>query len=186
MLVKSFVRRVSVLAIFTMLPAAVVAAETSKVFEAQKEGVQLIGQLEGVARNIRHNADRLNAFSRDAQISNGTHYQHLDLIKSSVNNELRPALTRLVEIQPHLPAWQQDAVDQMLASAQALAAHTNSAILAKREAGSVPPALHAEYTDSLARIYETSGVLVETSNAADNYATAHLEAVEAGLKVPAH
>jgi hypothetical protein len=186
MLVKSFVRRVSMLAILTLLPALVFAAETSKVFETQKEGVQLIGRLEDVARNIRLNADRLNAFSRDSQISKGTHYHHLDLIKSSVNNELRPALTRLVEIQPHLPAWQQDAVDQMLTSAQSLAADTNSAIVAKREAGTVPPALHAEYTDLLARIYETSGALVETSNAADNYATAHLEAVEAGLKVPAH
>ncbi len=184
MLVKSFVRRVSVLAIFTLLPAGIVADETSKVFETHKEGVQLIGKLEDVARNIRHNADFLNAFSRDSKVSTGTHYQHLDLIRSSVNNELRPTLARLVEIQPQLPAWQQDAIDRMLTSAQSLAADTNSAILTKKEAGSVPLVLHPEYTDLLARIYEHSDALVETSNAADDYAEAHLQAVEAGIKVP--
>ena len=183
-MIKSIARSVALLVAFTLLPAPFLAGETSKRFETEKEGIQLIGQLEGVARDIRHNADRLSAFSRDAYISTGTHYHHLDQIKSSVNDGLRPVLARLAEIQPQLPAWQQDAIDQMLASAQALAADANAAILAKREAGAVPPPLHAEYTDLLARIYDRSHALVETSVAAGDYAEAHLQAVDAGLKVP--
>jgi hypothetical protein len=184
MSIRTMARSVSLLVAVTLLPAPFLAAETSKSFETQKEGVRLLGQLEGVAREIRHNADRLSAFSRDTYVSTGTHYNHLDQIKSSVNDGLRPVLTRLLEIQPKLPAWQQDAIDQMLDSAQAIAADANSAILAKREAGSVPPPLHAEYKDLLARIYERSHELVETSKAAGGYADAYLQAVDAGLTLP--
>lgn len=181
---KAMTRSVALLGVFTLLPALSIAGETSKSFETQKEGVRLLGQLEGVARDIRHNADRLSAFSRDTYVSTGTHYNHLDQIKSSVNDGLRPVLTRLLEIQPSLPVWQQDAINQMVNSAQALAADANAAILAKREAGSVPPPLHAEYKDLLARIYDHSHDLVETSDAAGGYAEAYLQAVDAGIKVP--
>jgi hypothetical protein len=184
MSIRTMARSVSLLVAVTLLPAPFLAGETSKSFDTQKEGVRLLGQLEGVARDIRQNADQLSAFSRDTYVSTGTHYHHLNQIKSSVNEGLRPVLAQLLEIQPKLPVWQQDAIDQMVDSAQAIATDANSAILAKREGGNIPPPLHAEYKDLLSRIYERSHDLVETSGAAGGYAEAYLQAVDAGLTLP--
>ena len=72
----------------------------------------------------------------------------------------------------------------MLASARALAADTNSAILNRNEAGVAPPILNAEYKELISTIYEHSKALVKTSAAAGDYAAGHRQAVEAGLKVP--
>lgn len=186
MMFTSLTRRVSMLAILGLLPAALVAGETKEPAELEKEGVQLIGQLEEVARDVRYNADHLKSFTSSAQISRWTHYHHLEQIKSLVNEGLRPALTRLTEIKSELPAWHQDAIDQMLDSAKALAADTNSAFLTKQDAGAVPPILNAEYKELISRIYGHSETLIKTSDAASAYAAAHLKAVEAGLKVPKH
>jgi hypothetical protein len=54
------------------------------------------------------------------------------------------------------PAGGSDAfsrVDKMLEAAKTLAANTNSAILAKNEAGAVPPAMNTEFKGLVARIY---------------------------------
>jgi len=186
MLFTSITRRVSTLAIFGLLPAVLVAGETSKQFEMEKEAITLINQLEDVARDVRYNADSLKSFTGSTQISRWTHYHHLEQIKSLVNDGLRPALTELTELQPQLPAWQQDSIDQMLNSAEALAADTNSAIFTMKDAGAVPPVLNAEYRELITTIYGHSEALVKTSDAATEYAAAHLQAVEAGLKVPSH
>ena len=186
MLFTSLARRVSMLAIFGLLPAALVAGEIKEAAELEKEGVQLIGQLEEVARDVHYNADWLNSFTGSTQISKWTHYHHLEQIKSLVNDGLQPALTRLTEIQPQLPAWQRDTIDQMLNSAKALAADTNSAIFAMKDAGAVPPFLNAEYEELITTVYEHSEALVKTSDAGGTYAAAHREAIEAGLKVPTH
>ena len=187
MLLKSINRRVSLLAVLGLLPVVTFAAvETKEQSEVEKEGVQLVGQLEDVARDVSYNTDRLNSFTNYPQISTWTHYHHLAEIKSLVNDGLRPALKRLTEIQPQLPAWQQDSIDKLINSAEALAADTNSAIFAMREAGAVPPVLNAEYKELISRMHEHSKALVQTSDAAGNYATAHREALEAGLEVPRH
>jgi hypothetical protein len=175
-----FTRRVS-LAILGML-APLVASEDSNRAELEREGVQLISQLEDAGRDIGYHADRLNSFTTDDQISKWTHSHHLEQIKSLVKEGLRPALKRLTEIQPQLPAWQRGAIDQMLLSALALAADVDSAILAKKEAVAVPPIMNAEYQALIFRIYEHAGDLVEASNAAGDYASAHLQSVETGLK----
>jgi len=101
-----------------------------------------------------------------------------------VNDGLRPTLTRLTEIQPQLPAWHQDAIDQMLASARALAAATNLAILNLNDASATAPFIDPEYRRLVARIYEHSDSLVNASDAAGDYAAAYRLAVEAGLKMP--
>jgi len=186
MMFTTITRRVSMLAALVVVPAMLIAGETKEPFELEKEGIQLIGQLEEVARDVRYNADRLNSFASTAQVSGWTHYHHLDQIKSLVNEGLRPALERLVEIQPELPEWKQQNIDRMLDAAKALAADTNSAILAKREAGAVPPVLDPEYKDLISRVYQHSEELVKTSDAAGTFALAHLQAVEAGLKVPTY
>jgi hypothetical protein len=74
MLFTSITRRVSMLAIFGLLPAAFVAGDTSKQLEMDKEGTQLIGQLEDVARDVHYHADRLNSLTGSAHISKSTHY----------------------------------------------------------------------------------------------------------------
>jgi hypothetical protein len=176
-------RHVSMLAAFALIPAAFAASVTPEQLAMEKEGVQLIRQVEEVARDVRYNADRLNSFTRSMHISKWTHVHHLAQIKSLVNEGLRPALTRLEEIQPQLPDWKRQAIDKMIESAKALAADANDAILTKNEAGTTPPAMNAEYKGLVTRIYAHAEALVTTSDAAGTYAAARLKAHEAGVKL---
>jgi uncharacterized Zn finger protein len=171
-------------AAITLAPASLFAVEGKEHVEIQKEGVQLIRQLEEVARDVRYNAGRLDSFTSTTLISKWTHLHHLDQIRSLVNEGLKPALTRLVEIQGQLPDWKQRNIDAMLSSAKALAEDTNSALMEKREAGATPPILNTEYKALISKIYQHAQALVKTSDAAGNYASARLKAAEAGLKVP--
>jgi hypothetical protein len=186
MLFTSTTRPFVILAVFGLLSTGFVFGETvtSRQLEMEKEGVKLIGHLERAARDIGRAADRLNVWAGDVHVSRQARYYHLEQIKSLVNEGLRPALKRLTEIQPQLPAWQQDAIDQMLASAKALAADTNSAILNQNYAGALPIVHNVEYKELISSVYENAIALVETSNAAGDYAAAHQQAVEAGLRVP--
>jgi hypothetical protein len=186
MLSRSITRSVSMLAVLSLVSAGLLAGASTAVkqLEMEKEGIQLIAQVEDVAKDVRYNADRLNSFSGSTQISRWTERYHLNQIKSLVNEGLRPALKRLTEIQPQLPTWHQNVIDQMLNSAKALAADTNSAILNQKEAGPVPSVLNAEYMELIDRINEHAEALVKTSDAAGDYAAAHRQAIEAGLNVP--
>ena len=184
MILRSITRRVSVLAAMAVLPSAFATSVTLEQLAMEKEGVQLIRQVEEVARDIRYNAGRLNSLSSDLRISKWTHVHHLDQIKSLVNDGLRPAMARLEEIQPQLPDWKQQSIDKMLDSAKALAADTNDAILTKNDAVNVPPAMNTEYKNLVARVYEHAEALVKTSDAAGTYAVARQKAAEAGVKVP--
>jgi hypothetical protein len=184
MVKATITRRVSMLAAFTLVPSAFAASTTVEQLEMEQEGVQLIRQVEEVARDVRYNAGRLNSFTTDMRISKWTHVHHLDQIKSLVNEGLKPALTRLTEIQPHLPDWKQQSIDRMFESAKALAADMNDVLLAKKEAGTVPPAMNAEYKSLVTRIYSNAEKLVKTSDAAGTYAAARLKAHKAGVNVP--
>ena len=184
MITATLTRRVSMLAAFALIPSAFAASITVEQRETEKEGIQLIRQVEEVARDVRYNAGRLNSFTTNMQISRWTHGHHLEQIKSLVNDGLRPALARLEEIQPQLPDWKQQAIDKMIESAKALAADANDAILTKNEAGTMPPAMNAEYKDLVTRIYDHAEALVKTSDAAGTYAAARLKAHEAGVEVP--
>jgi hypothetical protein len=183
MSLKSINQRVSMLALCGLFPIALVAGEAREPFEAKQEGTQLIGQMEDVARNIHQNADRLDSFARTGQVSALTHKDHLMQIKSLVNNGLRPTLDRLTELQQDLPEWQQDTIDQLLESAQALAANTNSAILNMNENGNRPVVVNADYRQFVSQINEHVGSMVKTADAAGDYADAHQKALEAGLTV---
>ena len=186
MLLTSLTRRVSILAIFGLLPTAFASGQTTKQSEMEDEGMQLIGQLEDVSRDVHYHADRLSSFTGSALISKWTHYHHLMQIKELVNDGLRPALTRLTEIQSQLSTWHQNAIDQMLVAAKALAADTTSALLNQNDAKNLPIAMNAEYIELIAEINNHAEALVKTSDAAGDYAAAHRQAVEAGLKVPEH
>ena len=111
---QAITRRVSALAALALIPAAFAASINKEQLETEREGVQLIRQVEEVARDVRYNADRLNSFTSSMKISRWTHAHHLDQIKSLVNEGLNPALARLTEIQPQLPDWKQQAIDKML------------------------------------------------------------------------
>ena len=184
MMFGSIARSVSMLAVLGTLPAAFAASVTNEQLGMEKEGVQLIRQLEEVGRDVRYHTGRLNSFSSTLRISAWTHAHHLQQIRSLVNEGLQPALARLTEIQPQLPEWKQQSIDKMLEAARSLAADTNSAILAKNETGTTPPSMNAEYKDLVARMYEHAEALVKSSDAAGTYAAARMKASEAGLKVP--
>jgi hypothetical protein len=185
---KSIPVTASLLAIAALLPAASMAAEPTPGAKAQialeKEGIGLIRQIEEVSRDAQYESGRLNSFTGTTLASRWTHLHHLDQLKALVNDGLRPALTRLTEIQPQLSMWKQESIDRMLASAQELAADLNSAILAKSRAGTLPTPLNGEYKSLVARIHEHAEALVTTADAAGKFATAQLEAEEAGLSVP--
>ncbi|MFN7998257.1 MAG: hypothetical protein U0Q18_31845 [Bryobacteraceae bacterium] len=181
---RTITRSVSTLAAFALLPAAFAATVSVQQLETEKEGLQLIRQVEEVARDVRYNAGRLNSFNSTLLISKWTHIHHLSQIRSLVNDGLKPALERLTEIRPELPAWKQESIGRMLESAKALAADADSAILSKNEARGVPPALNAEYKSLVARIYDHSEDLVKTSDAAGTYAAARMKASKAGVPVP--
>lgn len=184
MITTTITRRASMLAAFALIPSAFASSVNADQLEMQKEGVQLISQVEEVARDVRYNAGRLNAFADSARISKWAHVHHLDEIKTLVNDGLRPALIRLQEIQPLMPEWKQQSIDKMIESAKALADDVDSAFLAKKEAGTMPPVMNAEYKNLMTKIYGHANTLVKTSDAAGSYATARLKAQRAGMKVP--
>jgi hypothetical protein len=181
---ETITRRMLMLAVVALLPAAIAAGQTKQQVEMEREGVQLIRQLEEVARDVRYQSGQLNSFTGNLRITRWTHAHHLEQIKSLINEGLRPALTRLTEIQSQLPEWKQDTIDKMLATAKMLAADANSAILAKNETPTVPPAMNAEYKTLVTTVYEHAEALVKTSDAAGTYAGARLKAHEAGLNIP--
>jgi hypothetical protein len=184
MMFRRIARRVSIPAALALLPASLLAIPRGEQIQIQKEGVQLIRQVEEVARDVHYHAERLNSFKRSVEISRWTHVHHLREIKDLVNDGLRPALMRLKEIQPQLPDWKQHSINTMLQTAKMLAADSNDAILTKKESATVLPVMNDEYQELVARIYQHAEFLVKTSDAAGEYASAHLEAQEAGLTVP--
>lgn len=186
MSLTSISRTVSILALAGLLLVGIATAEPTKnqKLEMQKEGIELIGQLEDVARDIHFNADRLNTLSHRS--SQFTRQHHLMQIRELVNDGLQPALKRLTEIQPELKVWHRDVIDKMLASAQDLASATNSALLNQNENGSRPVEMNPEYKQLVRNIAEHAQTLVKTSDAAGAYAAAHAKAEEAGLKLPKH
>jgi hypothetical protein len=147
----------------------------------EKEAIELVAQVEEVGWDVRYHAERLAQFARTNEVSRWTHYHHLDQIKELVNDNLRPALKRLTEIQTLLPEWKQESVDRMLASARELSADASSAYLTKAENATVPPVLNDDYKKFVYGVRMHAEALVKTSDAAHSFAAAHLKAVEAGL-----
>ena len=175
MIVSSLMRCMPALVIGLAMSVLGVAQSTEQV-KVQKEGIELIKQVEDAARDIRYNADRLNAFSKSTLTSKWSHYHHLNEIRNLVNDGLQPAFKRLSEIQVQLPAWKQQSIDSMMESAKTLAADANSAILNKADSGAVPAPLNAEYKRLISTIYQHADTLVKSADAAEAYATEKLKA----------
>jgi len=133
------------MAAMLMLPGGLLAVDAKTQIELEKEGIELIDDLEMVAKDIRYNAGQLQTTTLDMKATKWAHLHHLSQIKDLVNDGLNPPLKRLQEIQPDLPEWKQKSIDKMLESALALAADANAAILNKRNSGVLPAALNQEY-----------------------------------------
>lgn len=179
--------RISLAAMIAILPATLPAQDKVTVQQValEKEGFELIDQIEDVARSVHNNTDALRMHA-SKNMSRWTNSHHLNEVKNLVNNGLNPALNRLTEIEPQLPAWQQHAIDKMMESARALAGDTNSAILHLNENGSRPVILNAEYRTFLDTMDEHAKNLASTADAAGDYADALDQALEAGLNLPSH
>ena len=179
--------RISLAAMVAILPATLPAQDKVTVQQValEKESLELIDQIEDVARSVHYNTDVLRMHA-SRNMSRWTNGHHLTEVKGLVNNGLNPALNRLTEIEPQLPEWQQHAIDRMLESAHALAADTNSALLNLNENGSRPIVLNDEYRTFLNTMDEHAKNLASTADAAGDYADALDQALEAGLRVPSH
>lgn len=179
--------RISLAAMIAILPATLPAQDqvTVRQVALERESVELIGQIEDVARSVHNNTDalRMRAGRNMSRWSNG---HHLTEVKGLVNDGLNPALNRLTEIEPQLPAWQQHAINRMLESAQALAADTTSAILILNANGSKPVVLNNQYRTFLDTMDNHAKNLASMADAAGDYSDALDQALEAGLKVPSH
>ena len=157
---------------------------TKEQIAVEKEAVEVIAQVEEVARDVGYHAGRLADLTQNFGVSRWTHYHHLDDIKALVNDGLRPALTRLNEMQAQLPEWKQESVDRMIADATRLSEDASSAYIAKASGAGLPPAMNDEYKRFISGVVAHAAALVKTSDAAHSYAEAHLKASEAGLSVP--
>jgi hypothetical protein len=178
-------RRAAGLAGFAMIPAMLLASVPSPQQVAiQKEGIQLIRQVEESARSIRSHAAHLDSLSKNMGMSQQIHHGYLERIKSSVNDELRPALERLSAIRPELPQWKQLGIQQMMDDAALLATHANDAIREAKDGGPAPHAMNVEYKDLVSRVYTQADSLVKTSDAVRDYSSARLKAYDAGVEVP--
>lgn len=159
------------------------AADDSPV-AMEREAIELIETIEEVGRDVQYHAERLHVFLSAANdVSRWTHFHHLDEIKALVNDQLRPSLVRLDEIEAALPEWKQESVEKMIAAARELASDASSAFVAKRSAPTTLPILNAEYRTLVNDMVAHSRALVKTADAAHTYAVGHLKATEAGLLV---
>ena len=183
-MLRKSIHRIYSLALLGLLPAGMAFSEATRQTEIEKESTDLISRVEFAARNIHVDADQLATLSGSLTVSHGTHRDYLNRMKAQVNEGLQPALTRLVEIQPELPEWQQNAIDQMLGSARNLAGTINAAIVTKADTGPMAVPLNTDYRDLIKQVVSHADTLVRTSDAAGDYAAAHVKAAEAGLETP--
>ena len=173
----------ALIAVGLSLPA-LANTKTSDSLSAQEKGVQLINQVADVARDVRYSAEHLDSYNRHMQISKWSHDYHLNQIKNLVNDGLNPALAQLQDLQSQLPDWKQQAIDNMVKSATALAADANSAIVERSDSGPAPLPMNADYKAFVKQVTEHAQNLIKTSDAAAAYASAHMK--DAGIEVPPH
>jgi hypothetical protein len=175
------------LSLALLLPATLMAGETSDQTRNRKEAVQLTQRIESSARNIQTEADHLSQMQKGNAISNFTHQYKLHVISTEINEQLGPALKRLAEIQPGLPDWHSTAVDRMRTSGANLAANANAAVLNRGFSGTRQPAvLDSEYGQLIQNINTQAQTLVQVADATGDYGNAQLKGHRAGLAITFH
>jgi hypothetical protein len=184
---KSIPQIVYALTIVLLLPASLVAGESNVNTRARKEAVQLTRQIESASRKIQDESAHLSAMQRNNHISSRSHQYRLQTIANQVNEQLRPALTRLAEIQPDLPQWNQQAIERMRSSAATIAFHANEAVLNRNQAGpSLPVSFDTDYRRLVKNISDHAEVLTQVADATVDYGTAQLKGTQAGLPITTH
>jgi exonuclease VII large subunit len=170
-----------------LLPGTLMAGETSDKTRTRKEAIQLTQSVEGAARKIQMESEHLSVMQKTTNVSNRTHQYKLHLIATQINEQLQPALKRLAEMQPELPQWHQNAIEQMRTSAATLAANANAAVLNRGFAGVHQPApLDPDYGQLLKNISSQAQTLVQMADATADYGGAQLKGHRAGLAIASH
>ena len=168
----------------TMLTIPLMAvASNHSTLETQKEGVELVSQLERSAREAKQLAHQLQTMVGNNQFSKQSHKNTLMYLRSAINDGIAPALMRLSEIQTELPEWKQESINRLLDSAKDLAADANNAIVVKNSSR-IPAMLNSEYRETVDKIVGHADNLVRISDAAGDWAKARIKASEAGLQTP--
>lgn len=184
---KSIPQIVYALTIVLLLPASLVASESNDQTRARKEAVQLTRQIESASRKIQDESAHLSAMQRNGQSSNRSHQHKLQAIANQVNEQLRPALMRLEEIQPDLPQWNQQAIERMRLSASNIAFHANEAVINRNEARTSQPAsFDTDYRRLVKNISDHADALTQVADATVDYGTAQLKGTQAGLPITTH
>jgi hypothetical protein len=170
-----------------LLPAALMAGETSDQTKTRKEAIQLTQSIENSARKIQTESEHLAVMQKSGSISNFSHQYKLHTIATEINEQMQPALKRLAEIQPGLPDWNQQAVDRLRISAANLAANANAAVFNRGFAAPRQPiVLDTDYAQLLKNIGSQAKTLVQVADAAGDYGEAQLKGHRAGLAIASH
>ena len=170
-----------------LLPGPLTANELTNQAKTRKEAVKLTQHIERTSLSIQKEADRLHSMSRSGQISNTSHKHGLQQIKNHVNEQLQPAFSRLAELKPVLPEWQQTAIDHMRTSAANLALNADAAIDNRNPDGSgLVPVADQDYKRYVANIHERATVLAQVADATADYGSAQLKGHQAGLEISSH
>ena len=95
-------------------PTAARAGDWSSTHTAtiEQSAADLVGEIERVSHDIRYHLERLDGFTRHVGISTATHVHHLHQARMLVNEQLRPAVVRLADMQSELPSWKQASINR--------------------------------------------------------------------------
>jgi hypothetical protein len=175
------------LSLALLLPGSLMAGETSDQTRTRKEAIQLTQRIESSARKIQNESEHLSVMQKNGSISNFSHQYKLHTVAIEINEQLQPALKRLAEIQPALPAWHGAAVDRMRISGANLTANANAAVLNRGFSGTRQPViLDTEYGQLLQNINTQAEALVQVADATGDYGNAQLKGHQAGLAIASH
>jgi chromosome segregation ATPase len=91
------------------------------------EAKNLLKEIKYLSGKLKNDANTLESYKRQTQLSWHTHAHQLNLARAHIN-EIGKRLDRLQAIQSELAPWQQRAIEQIVPVAASVASHTESAI----------------------------------------------------------
>lgn len=149
----------------------------------EREATDLVQRADEVGREIQYHVDRLNRLAEHPDVSPWSHFQHLERVKFLINSQLRPALTRLAQLDGSLPDWKQDSVRRLLGAAQQLTMDVNSAFFRTSNDWRIPAPLNSAYRQFIAEMAVHAADLVTTADFTYRFASLRLKAAESGLSL---
>lgn len=147
-----------------------------------EEASGLLKQVRSLSAQAFEHADLLETHSRNNQADWRNHAERLGEIKRHINT-MGQKLQRLQEIHSMIAPWQQEAVNQVMPKAVALAGHTEEAIAYLNERQTNLWA--APYTDQISAISDHTEEIKNTISAFLDYAKAsdRLKGLELQLEI---